>query len=96
VGGKPEDFFVLEEKVAGDLAQAIARLEPLAPVAPVAPAGPKAKPRRLAAKTAALYGAALEAIDQKDVETAKQTLKDVLKQQPDFALASRELAALVR
>lgn len=97
--GKPEDFLELEQRIARELGEALAKVVPApskadAP-APPAPARPKA-PKRLHAKVAAAYSQALDALDRKEPEAAKKGLEAVLKEQPDFALASAELAGLLR
>ncbi|MCG8425303.1 MAG: hypothetical protein MJE77_46075 [Proteobacteria bacterium] len=55
------------------------------------------KPRKtLHAKTAARYGKALDAMDKGDKKAAKSELEAIVKDQPDFELASLDLASLAR
>jgi len=51
---------------------------------------------RLPYKTAVRYAKALDARDKKDTETAKKELNQVLKEQPEFALAKVDLLALMK
>jgi predicted Zn-dependent protease len=57
---------------------------------------PPAKPKKLDARTAARYGRALDAMDRGDKDKARAELKRVLKEQPDFSLASLDLASLAK
>jgi TolB-like protein len=94
VAGKPEEFFLLEEQMAAELARGIGRLAPLElPAVPAKPK-PKAKPTRQAVKAVAQLGRALEALDEKDAAGARKTLKSLLKRHPDFAVAAQQLARL--
>ncbi len=104
--GSADDFFTLEQKLAQDLNKA---LEELVATLPAKSEEPTPKPAdsfgapqpasiamRLTAKTALRYSRALDAKDRKDVETAKKELKAVLEEQPDFTLASMDLARLMK
>jgi len=104
--GGADEFFTLEQKLSQDLNQV---LEGLVSAAPAPAKQPAPKPsggagtpqptrmaRRLTAKTALRYSKALDAKDRKDVETAKKELKAVLEEQPDFVLASADLARLMK
>ena len=100
VVGKADDFLALEQKIAADFAPFLAKLVPPAPAktgsldSPAAK--PKAAPSRLAVQTAVKYSKALDALDRKDAVAARAQLEAVVKDQPDFALAAQELAALMR
>lgn len=95
--GKADDFLILEQSLATGLRDALGTLAKPAGVVPVAPARPApTPPRRLKTKTAVTYGRALMAIDSGDRKGARALLHDVLQDQPDFALASRDLDQLIR
>jgi predicted Zn-dependent protease len=47
-------------------------------------------------KTLQKYGQALDAIDKKDKAAAKAKLQEVVKEQPDFVLASLDLDKLMK
>jgi len=98
-GGKADEFLALEESLARGLREAMGPLgratgggEP----AGTPHAAPPKPPRKLKAKTAVTYGRALMAIDSGDRKGARALLHDVLQDQPDFALASRDLDRLIR
>jgi len=97
-GGKADDFLALEESLARGLRDAMGPLgQAPGGVPAVAPhAAPPRPPRKLKAKTAVTYGRALMAIDGGDRKGARALLHDVLQEQPDFALASRDLDRLMR
>jgi TolB-like protein len=91
--GKPDDFMDLEQKIARELEVILTS----AAVEKTGEAPPASKPKaRVSTNTALRYSKALDAIDKKDKKTAKQALEDVLKEQPDFTLASLDLAALAK
>ncbi len=105
--GKADEFFTLEQKLAEDINKVLEQVVAGAPAAPSKqpapePSGSGGTPtptrvaRRLTAKTALRYSKALDAKDRKDVETAKKELKAVLEEQPDFVLASADLARLMK
>jgi len=103
--GSADEFFTLEQKLAQDLNKVLEELvatlpEPSDQPAPK-PAGSFGAPQpalalKLTARTALRYSRALDAKDRKDVETAKKELKAVLEEQPDFTLASMDLARLMK
>ncbi|MBI5543617.1 MAG: hypothetical protein HY901_07000 [Deltaproteobacteria bacterium] len=94
--GKPDDFLELEQKIARELNDALSTALP-SETAPTkaGEAAPKS-PRKLPAKSAVRYSKALDALDRKDSETAKKELHALVKEQPDFLLASAELDKLLR
>jgi TolB-like protein len=53
------------------------------------------RPKKLTVTVASRYGKALDAMDKKDVETAKTEIKAVVAAQPDFSLASSDLDQLM-
>lgn len=94
----PEKFLALEQELVQELRAVFEEL-----VAPAAGAGkapaklkPVRKPRKLTQDTALRYARALDAKDRKDLVTAKKELTAVVKAQPDFQLASQELALLMK
>lgn len=105
--GSADEFFTLEQKLSGELNKALEEIvsgapAPSKPPTPEPPGGGDGKPqpsrmaRRLTAKTAVRYSKALDAKDRKDVATAKKELQAVLTEQPDFVLASVDLARLMK
>jgi TolB-like protein len=105
--GSAEDFLSLEQKLAKEINQVLEGLLPARPEP--APSGsssgpsrtasappPARKARKLTTKTAVRYSRALDAKDRKDVETAKKELTQVLQEEPDFVLASADLARLMK
>jgi len=95
-GGKADDFLALEESLARGLRDAMGPLGPQGAPAAAPRAAPPKPPRKLKAKTAVTYGRALMALDGGDRKGARALLHDVLQEQPDFALASRDLDRLIR
>jgi TolB-like protein len=57
---------------------------------------PKKQGKKLKLETAVKYSEALDALDKKDKAAAKQKLDQVVKEQPDFLLASMELDRLMK
>jgi TolB-like protein len=104
--GSADDFLALEQKLAQDINKVLEGLVAAGPAAPQAPSPespklpatppPSRKARKLSTQTALRYSRALDAKDRKDVETAKQELGKVLEEQPDFVLASMDLARLMK
>jgi TolB-like protein len=92
--GKPGDFLAVEQKMAADLGQWFGANLP-APSTPAKKPRPK-PPAALKTKTAVKYAEALAMLDSGDKEKAKKTLATVLKDQPDFALASLDLDRLMK
>ncbi|MBN1205046.1 MAG: hypothetical protein JXB05_09005 [Myxococcaceae bacterium] len=105
VGGS-EDFLALEQKLSKEINQVLEVLVPTKPEpSPGSSPGPSRtastpppprKARKLTTKTAVRYSRALDAKDRKDVETAKKELTQVLQEEPDFVLASVDLARLMK
>jgi TolB-like protein len=102
---KPDEFLELEQKLAADLAEALATIASAAPAPPpaVKPAPPPrpakarpAPPKRLKAALAAQYGRALDAKDRGNKKLARAELKKVVQAQPDFELAAADLADLAK
>jgi TolB-like protein len=98
--GKPDEFLVLEQKLAGDLVKFFETKLPAAPAPTKAEnTPPKPRPKRpatLKANTVVEYGRALNLKDKGDKAGAKEALAKVLKEQPDFGLAAEDLALLTR
>ena len=95
----PDRFLTLEQELVQELRAIFEELVPAAPEPGKAPAKPKparGKPRKLTRDTALRYARALDAKDREDLVTAKKELSAVVKAQPDFQLASRELALLMK
>ncbi len=92
-------FFELEQEVATKLKRSLssmARGKPAVPPGKVKRRKRPRKPKRLATRTAARYGKALDAIDRGDQKKARVLLKKVVSEQPDFALAQGDLLSLAR
>jgi TolB-like protein len=94
---KPDEFLAIEQKIAGELDVILSGVAKAAASKPAEKGEQEAaKARKLPAKTALRYSKALDAMDRKDKETAKKELEAVVKEQPDFMLASLDLAALAK
>jgi TolB-like protein len=96
--GPPGDFLGMEQILVKGLLEAVKTLPRLGPAPGPGGDGPRTPkpPRRLMTKTAVAYGRALAAADGGDKKTARALLTDVLTDQPDFALARRDLDNLVQ
>jgi TolB-like protein len=100
--GTTEEFFAFEQQLAKDINKVLEEIIGGASAPSPGPPGGSGAPqpsklaRRLTVKTALRYSRALDAKDRKDVETAKKELKAVLEEQPDFTLASADLASLMK
>ncbi len=99
--GKPDDFLSVEQKVSEDLGKILSKLtvasSPSPSPAPESPTKRRvAPPAQLKTKTALLYSKALVAMDKGDKVTAKTTLQAVVKEQPDFKLASLDLDKMMQ
>jgi TolB-like protein len=95
---KPDEFLTVEQKTASDLGQWFSTNLP-APSAPPTNTPPRKLPKApvaLKTKTAVKYAEALAALDSGDKEKAKDRLGKVIKEQPDFALASLDLDRLMK
>lgn len=97
--GKPDDFFALEQDLSAQLAKALTDKVAAAPEAGP-PSGGQARrpkrPARLPLDQAVRYGRALDALDKKDKEGARRELEAVVKAQPDFELATLDLATMMK
>lgn len=102
VNGKPGDFLPVEQTIAGNLGQWFganlsAAATPSATATPVAATRkPPKPPAALKTKTAVKYAEALAMLDSGDKDKAKDALGKVIKEQPDFALASLDLDRLMK
>lgn len=96
VMGRPDDFFTLEQDLARNLARLLGEFTATDAEPSKAPSIPVKKPGKLTTKTALRYARALDAKDRKDLETAKKELTEVVKEQPDFQLASADLALMMK
>jgi len=101
--GKADDFLGLEQTVASGMRDAVGGLGPAAGSAGERPATgadarrPRPKPpKRLKTETALRYGQALAALDSGKKADARALLGNVLTDQPDFELASRDLERLMQ
>jgi len=92
--GKPGDFLPVEQKMATDLGDWFTTNLP-ASSAPAKKPPPK-PPAALKTKTAVKYAEALAMRDSGNKDKAKEALSNVLKEQPDFALASLDLDRLMK
>lgn len=91
VSGPNEDVFDAEQKLVAGLIEALSKAEKFPPPEPVKHAAGK-----VPVKTLQKYGAALDALDKKDKAGAKAKLQEVVKEQPDFVLASLDLDKLMK
>lgn len=90
--GPAGDVLAAEQKTASDLQRLLAGL---AQVGAAAAARPVVKPpSRLSTGTALLYAKALDDMDRGDRAGAREKLGRVVKDQPDFTLASLDLGKL--
>lgn len=100
--GKPDTFMDLEKKLSDDLSGilstslAVAETKNRGVAKKKKRKGKRKRPKKLAMKTALLYSKALDAKDRGDKKAAKETLKKVVKDQPDFSLAQLDLDSLVQ
>ena len=102
--GKPGDFLPVEQAVAtkldqwfGDNRSASATGSSTPPTASTPPAKkPPRPPAALKTRTAVAYSEALAMLDSGDKGKAKDALSRVIKEQPDFALASLDLDRLMK
>ena len=93
--GKPGDFLPVEQKMATDLGGWFTANVP-PPTAPQKKPPPPRPPAALKTKTAVKYAEALAMRDSGNKEKAKEALGNVLKEQPDFVLASLDLDRLMK
>ncbi|MGI5860863.1 MAG: CsgG/HfaB family protein [Myxococcales bacterium] len=96
--GKPDDFLELEQKIAAQLGDALVEAAQSREKSekPAVPGTMPERPKRLPAKVAIQYSKALDAIDRDDKEAARRDLEAVVREQPDFQLASAELNRLLQ
>jgi TolB-like protein len=95
--GKPDEFLTVEQKLCEGLTKILqAKATPLAPESPAPAKKPPAPPRQLKTSTALRYSKALHAIDHGDKKAAREELAQVVKEQPDFKLASLDLDKLIQ
>jgi TolB-like protein len=90
--GKAEDFLSLEQKLSGDLGKYFSTNLPKVKAETKRPKPPAS----LKARTLLEYGRALDAIDLGDKKAGKESLEKVVKEQPDFELASLDLDRLMK
>ena len=93
--GKPGDFLPVEQKMATDLGGWFTANVP-APTAPQKKPPPPRPPAALKTRTAVKYAEALAMRDSGNKEKAREALGNVLKEQPDFVLASLDLDRLMK
>jgi TolB-like protein len=91
---KFDDFLDAESALARGLNEKLSDLATKDAAKPQQKTEAPKKPARLKLDTALKYARALDAADKKDKEGAKKQLQEVVKEQPDFALAALDLAAL--
>lgn len=98
--GPADDFLGVEQKLAEGLTKLVEVLPTPPATQPPSPQ-PKPPPRpkppaRLVVKTAVQYAKALDLKDKGKKAEAAAQMKEVVQAQPDFELAQRDLAALLR
>jgi TolB-like protein len=96
--GGADDFLALEQKLVGDIGAALDHQLATPPRAPgAAPPAPRVRPpARLGRHTAVLYARALNDLDAGNRPRARETLKQVVKEQGDFRLAMVDLDKLMQ
>ena len=97
VRGKPDAFFELEAELSQKLSQLFTTEVPTdaAKEAAKEAAAPK-RPAHSNVAVAVRYSKALDLIDKKDRAGARKELEGVVKEQPDFVLATLDLAQLLK
>jgi TolB-like protein len=93
--GGADDFLALEQKLVADISVVLGKQLAIAPPS-TAPAPRIKPPARLARRTAVLYAHALHDADTGNKPRARDTLKQVVKDQPDFQLAMVDLDKLMQ
>jgi curli biogenesis system outer membrane secretion channel CsgG len=97
--GKPDDFLTVEQKIGQDLGrllgQRVAQPTSGQTQTPKKSTRPKS-PARLKTRTAVAYSQALALLDNGQRDKAKAKLEEVVKEQPDFAMASIDLNRLMQ
>jgi TolB-like protein len=97
--GKPDEFLTVEQKLCEGLTKILQTKATPLPQTPDAPAPtkkPPAPPKQLRTSTALRYSKALHAIDRGDKKAAREELAQVVKEQPDFKLASLDMDKLIQ
>lgn len=95
--GKPDEFLTVEQKLCEGLTKILqTKAAPMPADAPVKHAAPPAPPKQLKTATALRYSKALHAMDRGDKKTAREQLAQVVKEQPDFKLASIDMDKLIQ
>lgn len=93
--GDADDVLALEQKLVGDLGAVLSKQLAVPPArAQLAPR--LAPPSRLPRRTAVLYSRALHDVDTGNKARAKEQLRQVVKDQPDFKLAMSDLDKLLQ
>ena len=90
--GQPGDVLAAEQQTARELEKILVRVAAASPGARPSPAAKP--PAKLPTDTAVLYARALDDMDRGDRASARSKLEQVVKDQPDFALASLDLGRL--
>ena len=94
---KPDDFISLEQKLAEALERILNERLKVAKHTPERHRRKRLKsPEKLGVKTVLKYAEALDAKDRGDKKTARKKMKEVVEEQPDFALAQLDLNALLQ
>jgi len=94
---KPGDFLPVEQSIAGSLGTWFStNLTASAQATPAATKKPPKPPAALKTKTAVRYAEALAMADTGHKDKAKEALAGVIKEQPDFALASLDLDRMMK
>lgn len=96
VAGKNEQLFDLAAQLSTKLSAHLNEQLPLAEAAKKEVRAPLKRPAKGDAKLLVQYSKALDALDQKDKAGAKKQLQQLVKEQPDFVLASLDLEALMK
>ena len=93
--GEADDFLGVEQKLVADVGAVLAKQLTLPPKAAVVT--PRvAPPAKLARRVAVLYSRALHDADSGNKPRAREELKQVVKDQPDFKLAMADLDKLMQ
>jgi TolB-like protein len=94
--GKPQDFLAVEQKLSEGIARILSASAPPRTEAPAHNLPRIKPPAQLKTRTALRYSKALEAIDHGDKQTANKELREVVKEQPDFRLATLDIDRLMQ
>jgi TolB-like protein len=96
VAGKNEQLFDLAAQLSQRLGAQLNEQLPLAEAGKKEARAPLKRPAKGDAKLMVQYSQALDALDKKDKAGAKKQLQQLVKEQPDFVLASLDLEALMK